>query len=62
MEKYPRMVGHQFDKNGFDQKENMLLFVCSEAVESKPVKLETSHTVMLPPPMTVLCIDKHRHL
>ena len=41
MEKYPRMVGHQFDKNGFDQKENMLLFVCSEAVESKFVKLET---------------------
>ena len=27
----------------------MMLFACSEAVESKLVKLETSHTVILPP-------------
>ena len=31
------------------KKENMFLFVCSEAVESKLVKLETSFTVILPP-------------
>ena len=38
----------QLNKVVFDQKEHMLLFVCSEAVESKLVKLETSHTVILP--------------
>ena len=31
------------------KEENMLFFVCSEAAESKLVKLETSHTVILPP-------------
>ena len=33
----------------------MLLFVCNEAVESKLVKLETSHTVILPPTLSDLC-------
>ena len=28
---------------------NIILFVCSEAVKCNLVKLETSHTVMLPP-------------
>ena len=32
----------------FTSKESMLLFVCSEAVDSKLVKLETSRTVILP--------------
>ena len=34
---------------GFDsiKQENMLLFLCTEATEYKPVKLETSHTVIL---------------
>ena len=36
------------------KKENMLLFVCSDAVESKLVKLETSHTVILPTTVSVL--------
>ena len=41
----------------FTKKENVLLFVCSEAVESKLVKLETSHsTMMLPPKVSVLSI------
>ena len=34
----------QFNKTGFDQNEKMLLFVSGEAVESKPVKLETIRT------------------
>ena len=29
------------------QQENVLLFVCSKAIKSKPVKLETSCTVKL---------------
>ena len=37
-------------------KENMFLFVCSETVVSKLVKLETSCTVILPPIVSVLCI------
>ena len=32
----------------------MLLFACSEAVESKLLKLETSCTVMLPPTVSFL--------
>ena len=32
----------------------MLLFGCSDQVESKLVKLETSHTVILPPTASVL--------
>ena len=34
--------------------ENMLLFGYSEAVESNLVKLETSHTVILPPTVSVV--------
>ena len=41
-------TGLQFNKTGTDQKEQMLFFVCSEAGESKLVKLETSRTVILP--------------
>ena len=41
-------AGLQFDKSGLAKKENMLLFVCIEAVQSKLVKLETICTVMLP--------------
>ena len=37
------------------KRDNELLFVCSEAVESKPVKLETSHTVILSTMVSVLC-------
>ena len=38
----------------FDEQENMLLFVsCSKATEYKPVKLESSHTVILPPVVSV---------
>ena len=36
------------------KKENMLLFVCSEAFESILVKLETSHSVIHPPTVSVL--------
>ena len=39
------MAGLELNKTGTDQKEHMLLFVCSEAVESKLVKLETRSTV-----------------
>ena len=31
----------------------MLFFVCSEAAEYKPVKLETKRTVILPPMVSV---------
>ena len=41
-------IGLQFNTTGTDQKEHMLLFVFNEAVESKLVKFETSHTVILP--------------
>ena len=37
------------------KNENMLLFVCCEAIESKLVKLETSHTVILFPKLSFLC-------
>ena len=36
-------------------KENMLLFECGEADESKLVKLETRRTVILPPTVSGLC-------
>ena len=38
------------------KEENILFFVCSEAAESKLVKLETSHTVILPLTVSVLWI------
>ena len=44
----PCAVGLQFHKTGFDQKENVVLFVCCEVVESKLVKLETICTVIFP--------------
>ena len=37
------------------KEENMLFFVCSEEAESKLVKLEASHSVILPPTVSVLC-------
>ena len=40
------MGGGKFNKTGTDQKEYTLLFVYSEAAESKLVKLETSSTVI----------------
>ena len=52
---YHCIGGLQFNKSGFDQKENVSLFVCSEAVESKLADLETSHTVILSPTVSVLC-------
>ena len=43
-------------------EENMLLFVCSEAVESNLVKLEASCTMILPPIMSVLRLHTGPHL
>ena len=51
------MADLQFNKTGTDQKEHVLLFVCSEEVESKLVKLETSRTLILPPTVSVLCLE-----
>ena len=43
------------------KKEKLLLFfICSEAVESKLVNLETSRTVMLPLKMSVLCGQSYK--
>ena len=39
---------------GFTKKRKYLC-LCSESVETKPVKLETSHKVILPPTGSVLC-------
>ena len=39
------------------KNEHVLLYACSEAVESKLVKLETSRTVILPPTVSVLCCE-----
>ena len=35
--------------------QNMLLITCTETTEYKPIKLEASHTNILPPKVTVLC-------
>ena len=37
------------------KEENMLPFVCSEAVEFNLFELEISHTVIIPPTVSVLC-------
>ena len=41
--------GLQFNKAGYDQNRKYVVILCSEAVETKLVKLETSSTVILPP-------------
>ena len=41
------------------KKGKVLFSTCSEAVESKLVKLETSHTVILPPTVSVLWLDHY---
>ena len=48
-------AGLPFNKTGFDQKENMLLFECCNAAKSKLVKLETSQTGILPATVSALC-------
>ena len=45
------MAGLQFKKTGFDQKESMLSFECSDTVETK---LENRRPVMLPPTLSVI--------
>ena len=42
------MASLQFSKTGFDEKRKYVLFVFSEAVETKLLKLETSRAVILP--------------
>ena len=49
-----RTAGLQFEKIGFDQKERMCLLVCSEAVKSILLKLETRRTLILPIMVSVL--------
>ena len=39
---------------GVTKQENKLLFACTKTTESKPVKLDTSRTVILPPTASVL--------
>ena len=43
------MAGLQLTRLYVTKEENMLLFVCSQAVDFKQVKLVTSHAVILPP-------------
>ena len=45
------MAGLQFKKTGFDQKESMLSFECSDTAETK---LENRRPVMLPPTLSVI--------
>ena len=45
--------GLQFNNTGLDQGRKYVVFGCSEAAESKLVKLETSHTVIHPPMVSV---------
>ena len=47
----------RFTRLDLTKQENMLLFLCSEAVESKLVKLETSRTVSVSPTVSVLCME-----
>ena len=57
--KYHYTAGLQFNKTGTDQKEHLFnLYLCSKAVESKLVKLETSRTVILPPAVSVVWINR----
>ena len=47
-------AGLQFFKTGPDKGRKYVILVSSGAAESKLVKLETSHTVILPPTVSVL--------
>ena len=53
------MAGLNFNKIGFAKEENLLLLVCREAVDSNWDKLETSHTVILPPKLSVLLFSNY---
>ena len=59
MGKNHRTAGLLVNKIRFDQKQNMWLFVCSEAVESRLAKLETSCTAVPPPTVSGLCCVFH---
>ena len=50
---YQGMDGLQFNWIGFDQTIKYIIFECSKTTQSKPVKLETSHSVKLPPKVSV---------
>ena len=43
------------------KEENILLIVCSKAVESELVNLETSHTVILNPMLRSICEQSYKH-
>ena len=60
MGKNHRTAGLLVNKIRFDQKQNMWLFVCSEAVESRLAKLETSCTAVPPPTVSGLCCVFHK--
>ena len=47
--------GFWFNQSG-KPVDNMLLFVCSEVIESNLVKLDTSHAVILPPMISVIWV------
>ena len=47
--------GFWFNQSG-KPVDNMLLFGCSEAIESNLVKLDTSHAVILPPMISVIWV------
>ena len=36
-------LGKRITELDFTKQENLLLFVCTETTESKPIRLETSH-------------------
>ena len=42
------------------KQENMLVYVCYKAAKSEPVKLETSHTLILPPTVSDLCLIRDK--
>ena len=51
------MADLQLNKIVIDQKWKHVIMVCNELVESMLVKLENSCTDILPPTVSVLCID-----
>ena len=48
-----QLVSSCFTGMNVTKQDNMLLFLCSKVIESKPVKLESNSTVILPPAVSI---------
>ena len=50
----PFYIVYSLTRLGFTKQRKFVVYVCTETNESKPVKLETSYTVILPHTLSVL--------